>query len=217
VVDADDEPALSRYMQQDATLEEYLELVIHRSIHQLDEAAPCAWAIPYQAGPINSERSRALMRHLHLNDNFGGYADAVPGITLALSNVMSLFGLHRAWRGALVGHLAASEMTSSAASRHYARGLRRLGAPDAACAFYDVHLTGDALHEQVAAHDLCAGLAGAEPQLAEQILFGAAVCVRVESRFAAYVMDCWERGTSSLTDFAAAPARAAGEPGQVVG
>ena len=40
---------------------------------------------------------------------------------------MSLFGLHRRLRGALVGHLAAFEMTSSIPNRRYGDGLRRLG------------------------------------------------------------------------------------------
>lgn len=229
LVDSDDGPGLSRYMQQDATLEQFLEFVIHRSIYQLKEADPHTWAIPRLAGPaksalvdiqvdeygsgnpagMHSELYRQLMRQLHLDDRDGGYVDAVPGITLAVGNVMSLFGLHRAWRGALVGHLAAYEMTSSTPSRRYARGLRRLGAPDAACAFYDVHVTADALHEQLAAHDLCAGLARAEPPLTEQILFGAAVCLYVDNRFAVHVLDCWERGVSSLFDFASAAARVA--------
>jgi hypothetical protein len=34
-------------------------------------------------------------------------------VTLAISNVMSLFALHRKWTGALLGHLATLEMTST--------------------------------------------------------------------------------------------------------
>ena len=51
----------------------------------------------------------------------------VPGITLATVNLMSLFGLHRRLRGAIVGHLAVFEMTSSMPNRRYGDGLRRLG------------------------------------------------------------------------------------------
>ena len=43
---------------------------------------------------------------------------------------MSLFGLHRRRRGAIVGHLALFEMTSSVPNRRYADGLRRLGFGD---------------------------------------------------------------------------------------
>jgi hypothetical protein len=118
--------------------------------------------------------------------------------SLAISNTMSLFGLHRALRGAAVGHLAAYEMTSSEPCRRYARGLRRLGASDAACLFFDVHVTADALHEQLAAHDLCEGLSEAEPEVTEDIIFGAAACLAVENRFARHLLDSWDAGRSAL-------------------
>jgi hypothetical protein len=89
-------------------------------------------------------------------------------------------------------------MTSSAPCRRYAAGLRRLGGDDDACAFYDVHVTADALHEQLALHDLCGGLAVAEPELADDIVFGAAACLLVERRFAEHVLDAWQHGRSSL-------------------
>ena len=46
------------------------------------------------------------MRALGLDPTYGAYLDCIPAVTLATVNVMSLFGLHRCWRGALVGHLA---------------------------------------------------------------------------------------------------------------
>jgi hypothetical protein len=94
-------------------------------------------------------------------------------------------------------------MTSSAPCRRYAQGLRRLGGGDAACEFFDEHVTADALHEQLAAHDLCGGLADAEPELAPQILWGAAVCLYVDNQFARRVVDCWAEGRTSLRDQAA--------------
>src|SRR3954454_5738807 len=147
---------------------------------------------------MHSELYRKLLRGLGLDDTYGCYVDAVPAITLAISNVMSLFGLHRSLRGALVGHLAAYEMTSSAPCRRYAKGLRRLGLPDEVCNFYDVHVTADALHEQLAAHDLCGVLAADEPELADQIVFGAAACLYVDNRFAEHVLGLWSNGQSSL-------------------
>jgi hypothetical protein len=89
-------------------------------------------------------------------------------------------------------------MTSSEPCRRYAKGLRRLGGSERACGFYDVHVTADALHEQLAAHDLCGGLAETEPHLIEDIMFGAAACLAVDNRFAAHVLDSWSRGRSSL-------------------
>ena len=42
------------------------------------------------------------MRALGLDPTYGAYLDALPGTTLATVNLISLFGLHRRWRGALV-------------------------------------------------------------------------------------------------------------------
>jgi hypothetical protein len=218
LVDNDDGPALSRFVQRRADRQQFAELAIHRSIYQLKEADPHTWAVPrlsgrvksalleiqideYGAGDLarmHSELYHRLLEGIGLDGAYGAYVDAAPGITLAIGNVMSLFGLRRELRGALVGHLAAYEMTSSEPCRRYAKALRRLGGDDAACGFYDVHVTADALHEQIAMHDLCGGLAEAEPQLVEDIVFGAAACLYVDNRFAEHVLSCWGDGKSSL-------------------
>jgi hypothetical protein len=218
LVDADDGPSLSRYMQREGTREQFRELIIQRSIYQLKEADPHTWAVPrltgrakaalieiqideYGAGDptrMHSELYRTLMRGVGLDDSYGAYIDIAPGIALAISNVMSMFGLRRELRGALVGHLAAYEMTSSSPCRRYAAGLRRLGYDDTTCDFYDEHITADALHEQLAAHDLCGGLAAAEPDLVDDILFGAATSLYVDNRFAEHLLGRWQADKSSL-------------------
>jgi len=209
----------SRYLQREATRAQFREYMQHRSVYQLKEADPHTWGIPrlsgrakaalieiqmdeYGEGDLSRMHSTlfaGVLRFLDLDATYGAYVDDAPGITLAMSNVISLFGLHRRFRGALVGHLAVFEMNSSDPSRRIAFGLRRLGAPDEACAFYDVHVTADALHEQVAAYDLCGGLAVDEPDVAEDILFGAAVCLHVDALFAEHVLGRWSEGRSSLS------------------
>jgi heme oxygenase-like protein len=225
LVDSDDGPQLSRFLQTRATAGQFAEFVVHRSLYQHKEADPHTWAIPRLAGRakaalveiqldeygagrtdrMHQDLYRKLMRGLGLDDSYSAYVDSVPGISLAIGNVMTLLALHRGRRGALVGHLAAYEMTSSAPCRRYARGLRRLGADDDTCDFYDEHVTADALHEQVAMHDLCGGLAEAEPELTEDIVFGAAVCLHVENRLAEHILAQWDARRSSLrTPLAAA-------------
>jgi hypothetical protein len=223
LVDADDGPQLSRFLQRRATRAQFEEFAIHRSLYQLKEADPHTWAIPRLVGRakaalveiqfdeygggtparMHSELYRKLLRGLDLDDSYAAYIDAVPGITLAVGNVMSMFGLRRELRGALVGHLAAYELTSSAPCRRYGQGLRRLGGSDATCEFFDEHVTADALHEQLAAHDLCGGLAETEPHLAPQILWGAAACLYVDGQFATHVLHRWADGRSSLRNASA--------------
>jgi hypothetical protein len=138
------------------------------------------------------------MLSLGLDSSYGAYVDVVPAVTLATNNLMSLFGLHRRWRGALLGHLAALEMTSSLPNRRYGDGLRRLGGTSDATRFYDEHVEADAVHEQIAAHDMCGGFAAREPDAAPDVWFGAACCLALERIFAGHLLDNWAAGGSSL-------------------
>jgi hypothetical protein len=218
VVSADDGPSVASYVQRKATMGQVREVLVHRSVYQLKEADPHTWAIPRLAGRpkaalveiqtdeygngrpdrMHSTLFATSMREAGLDDSYGAYTDAVPAVTLATSVVASYFGLHRRWRGAIVGHLAALEMTSSLPMRRYGNGLRRLGLGPAATRFFDEHVEADAVHEQVAAHDLCGALATAEPALTGDILFGAAVCLALDARQATHMIGRWQEGLSSL-------------------
>ena len=155
---------------------------------------------------MHAELFRRTLDRLGLDTGYGAYLDVVPAVTLATNNMMSLFGMHRRLRGALLGHLAAFEMTSSLPNRRYGNGLRRLGLDEVATGFYDEHVEADAVHEQIAAHDLCGGLVRVEPQLAGDVLFGAAAALAVDRLFAAHVLGSWADGRSSLRDPSPTPA-----------
>ncbi|MET8333073.1 iron-containing redox enzyme family protein [Streptosporangium canum] len=213
-----DGPCLAAFLERKADLGQFREFVTHRSIYHLKEADPHTWAIPrlrgrakaalveiqadeYGGGRLermHSELFRATMRELDLDDSYGAHLDRVPAITLAIGNVMSLFGLHRRHRGALLGHLAALEMTSSLPNLKYGRGLRRLGGDATACRFYDEHVQADAVHEQIAAHDMCGGFAAEHPALAGDVLYGAACALTLDRIFAERLLDRWTRGATSL-------------------
>ena len=218
LVAADDGPSLAGFVQRRATLDQVRELLVHRSVYQLKEADPHTWAIPRLSGRAKAalveiqadeygggrpDRMHATlfgdsMRAVGLSDAYGRYVDMVPAATLANSVVMSWFGLHRRWRGAIAGHLAALEMTSSNPMRRYGAGLRRLGLGRDATRFFDEHVEADAVHEQVAAHDLCGALVAAEPELTSDVLFGAAACLALEARVADHLLGCWAERRSSL-------------------
>jgi hypothetical protein len=218
IVEVDDGPSLSGYLRGRATYEQFREFVVHRSVYHLREADPHTWAIPRLSGRakaalieiqldeygggvvdrMHQELFKRTMGWFGLDRTYGAYVDAVPAATLATNNLMSLFGLHRRYRGALLGHLAAYEMTSSLPNRAYANGLRRLGGNRDATAFYDEHVEADAVHEQIAAHDLCGSFAKAEPALAGQILYGARCALAWDAKWAATLLDGWTDGRSSL-------------------
>jgi hypothetical protein len=98
----------------------------------------------------------------------------------------------------MCGHLAAFEMTSSIPCRFYGNGFRRLGYGADVTWYYDEHVEADAVHEQIAGRDLAGSLAEDEPELLEDILFGANACLTVDGWAGDHILDAWEAGRSSL-------------------
>jgi hypothetical protein len=209
-------PALSKYLRGRATLPQFREFAAHRSVYHLREADPHTFAIPRlsgrpkaalieiqideygggQAHRMHQELFRHTLTGLGMDTTYGAYVGVAPALTLATNNLMSLFGLHRRWRGALLGHLAAYEMTSTAPNRAYGNGLRRLGGDSAATRFYDEHVEADAVHEQIAAYDMCGSFCVEEPERAADVLFGARCALALDARWAASLLDRWDRDES---------------------
>jgi hypothetical protein len=211
-------PSLSAFMRRRASFGQYREFAKHRSLYHLREADPHTWAIPrlrggakaalveiqadeYGQGDVRRAHSALFattMRGLGLDARYGAYLESAPAVTLALNNTMSLFGLHRRLRGALLGHLAAFEMTSTGPNRDLSLGLRRLGAAAQVRHYFDEHVEADAAHEQIAARDMCGSFVADHPELSRDVLFGAAACLRLDQMWAEYVLERWHGGVSSL-------------------
>lgn len=219
-------PSLSRYVAKKATLEQLKEFLIHKSIYQLKEADPHTFAIPRLSGRAKAalveiqadeygggrpERMHSAlfartMRGLGMADHYGAYVNDVPAVSLAAVNLMSLFGLNRRLRGAITGHLAIYEMTSSQPNRLYGNGFRRHGFDAHVTHYFDEHVEADAVHEQIAGRDLAGGLVEAEPGLLDDVLFGATAVMAIDGRLSAHILEAWESGRTSLR--AAVPAAA---------
>jgi len=215
---ADDAPSVARWVARRARREHVEELVVHRSVYQLKEADPHTWAVPrlggapkvalmeiqsdeYGAGDPERQHAAlfaAAMRGLGLDDTYGRYVDHVPAITLAHPNVMSMLGLHRRLRGAIVGHLAAFEMTSSVPNRLYGNGMRRLGLGPDVTGYFDEHVEADAVHEQIAGRDLAGRLVEQDPTLGADVVWGAAVCLALDGWWARHVLARWDADETSL-------------------
>ncbi|HEX5266291.1 MAG TPA: iron-containing redox enzyme family protein [Acidimicrobiales bacterium] len=211
-------PSLSTFLMESGTLGQLREFCVHRSAYQLKEADPHTFAIPRlggeakaamveiqndeygsgRAADMHSSLFAATMAALGLDPTYGAYLDRLPAATLATVNLASMFGLHRRWRGALVGHLAVFEMTSVEPMGRYSRALARLGVGPEGRRFYDVHVAADARHGVIALERMVAGLVEAEPALGADLLFGAAAVLMVEDRFARHLLDAWSADRSSL-------------------
>jgi hypothetical protein len=218
VIAADDGPTLSRWLAQRGDLEHWREYLAVRSVYHLKEGDPHSFAIPRLAGRaksamveiqadeygggsadrMHSTLFAGMMRDLGLDDGYGALWDVAPAAAFASVNTMSMFGLHRRWRAAAAGHLAAVEMTSSEPSRRYSTGLKRLGFTETTTVFYDEHVEADAVHEQIAAVDMCGSLVAEDPALADDVLFGAACALAVDGLAATGLLAAWEAGRSGL-------------------
>ncbi|MFB7992372.1 iron-containing redox enzyme family protein [Streptomyces sp. NPDC056002] len=218
LVEPTDADGPSQFLKKKGELWQFREYAAHRSLYHLKEADPHAWVIPRLTGRAKaamvaveydefgagrSERIHAqlfadLMADLELDTAYGGYVDAAGAEMLTSVNLMSLFGLHRALRGALVGHFAAVETTSSPGSRRLAQGLRRVGAGAAAVDFYAEHIEADAVHEQIVRRDVVGGLLEVEPFLDEDVAFGVDATEWTENRLGNHLLTAWAEGRTSL-------------------
>ncbi|WP_282692541.1 iron-containing redox enzyme family protein [Streptomyces sp. CC208A] len=209
---------VSRFLLRHGTLRQLREYAVLRSVHQLRESDPHAWVLPRLWGRAKAgmatvlyeefgcgreERVHArlyadLMRALGLDPRYGHYLPVVGAPVLATANLMSLFGLRRARRGALVGHFAALEISSPPAASWHAAALRRCGADEAAARFYDEHVEADAVHEQLVRREVVGGLLAEEPGLAADVAFGARATGLLEDALAESVVRAWQTGGSAL-------------------
>ena len=207
----------SWHLWRTGTVEQLREYVVHRSVYHLKEADPQAWVVPRleglakaamvtvqhdEYGGGRAERMHAqlfadMMLELDLDPSYGRYLDAVPAVTLAPVNLMSLAGLHRSLLGAAVGQFVMIEVTSSPGSRRLSAAFARLAAGAAGPRFYDEHVEADAVHEQLLRRGL-ADLLRRTPAVASDVVFGIQAGLLLEDRFGAHLLGCWEAGESSL-------------------
>jgi hypothetical protein len=212
LIDQDRGPRLANYLQRHATHDEMLEFLIERSIYHLKESDPHCFVLTRLTGRakvvlaelqydefgggrperLHSTLFAKTLESCGLSARYGAYVNVASASTLAVNNAMSLFALNRRLRAADMGHLGAFEATSSLPCRRIAGGLRRLGFGDAAADYFDEHVEADAVHEQLAVRGICAELVAADPNLREDVLFGAAVCLLLDARAGNELLRRWQ-------------------------
>jgi hypothetical protein len=218
LVEPTDGWGVSHHLRRDGERWQLREYVVHRSLYHLKEADPQAFVIARLDGPAKAalvtvehdeygagdpDRMHAhlfavMMRELDLSPDYGHYLDAVPAQTLAEVNFMSLCGLHRGLRGALVGQFAMVELTSSPGSDRLVKAIRRLGCGPAAAEFYAEHIEADAVHEQLVRRGVLGPLLAAEPGLAADVVFGIRASGLLADRLGELLLGRWDAGAPSL-------------------
>jgi Iron-containing redox enzyme len=208
----------SWFLRREGDHDQLREYLAHRSLYHLKEADPQAWAIPrlegqakasfvtvehdeYGAGRgelMHAQLFADMMAENGLDPTYGAYVEHAVAATLAEVNFMSMCGLQRAHRGALVGQFALVELTSSPGSARLVAALERLGSGPASVRFYDEHVEADAVHEQVVRRGVIAPLLAAEPDLAADVVFGLQASTLLTDRLGDHLLGCWRRDRTSL-------------------
>lgn len=211
LIEGADGPSVAGYLQREATREQVVDFMRQRSLYHLKEADPYSFVLSRLDGAPKTalaelqydEYGAGRPERLHqtlfadalagcgLDPSYGAYIDEATALTLATSNVASLFALQRRLRGAAVGHFAAFEATSSVPCRRISRGIARVGLPEVVATYFDEHIEADAVHEQVAVRHVCGALVEQEPGLAEDVLFGAAACLAVDALAGERLLQAW--------------------------
>ena len=116
----DDGPSLSQFMEREGTIVQMRDIILHRSPYQLKEGDPHTAGIQrlsgrakqllvgIQAGEYGADAPGRRMHSVLFADTmlmFGlsptpnAYLDVLPGSAFAISNLISMFGCNRRWRG----------------------------------------------------------------------------------------------------------------------
>ncbi len=202
------QPGLASFLRRDATADQARAVLRQKSIYHLKESDAHCFVLPrLEAGPkaalaelqydefgdgdperVHSHLFARALEAAGLDATYGAYVNEALPATLEADNALSMLCLRRRLRHAAMGHLAAFETTSSLPCADVVRGLRRLGFDEAVVRYYDEHVEADAVHEQLVWQHLCARL-GDEPHVADEVAFGAFVCLHTEARSGAAIIE----------------------------
>jgi hypothetical protein len=220
VAETPGEGGVSHHLRRRGESWQFREYIALRSAYHLKEADPQAWVIPRLEGAAKAalvsvehdeygggrgERMHArlfgdMMLELGLSDEYGYYLEQAPAQVLAEVNFMSMAGLHRSLRGALVGQFAVVELTSSPGSARLVAAAQRLGCGPATVEFYSEHVEADAVHEQIVRHGIIAPLVAEDPAMAHDVVFGVQAATYLDERLGEHVMRRWTAGESALAN-----------------
>jgi hypothetical protein len=211
MVDRADGVSLSTFLRREATRDQVLDYLRERSVQQLKESDPQSFLLPrlsgaakvalaeiqydeYGAGDparLHQQLYAAALSAAGLDSSYGAYIDHISAVSLAAANLSSLLCLNRRLRGAALGHFAAFEASSSVPSRRVAAAVERVGLGPTVAAYFEEHVEADAVHEQVAARDMCGAWVAEHPERRDDVLFGAAAALLLDSLSAKDLMSRW--------------------------
>jgi hypothetical protein len=207
------------FLREHATLDQMREIVAQRSLFFLKEPDPWAMVIPSLHGPakaglidvlldeygwgryehMHSTVYETLMRKLDLETGYDAYLDRTAWQYLAALNLQGMYARNRRLCRRMYGYIYLVEADSPRSMVNYLAAWTRLGIDDPdVTRFYDLHVTADEGHQQVALEEMIRPVVAAEPEAAPEIARGVLEGIVVHSWFSEHLVQSFSAGRSSL-------------------
>jgi hypothetical protein len=212
---------MGAYLRETATLEQMKEIVAQRSLFFLKEPDPWAMVIPSLHGPakaglldvlldeygwgrhdhMHSTVYEVLMERLGLDTTYDAYRDRTAWQFLAGLDYQGMLARHRRLCRRMYGYIYLVEADSPRSMVNYLAAWERLGIDDPDVRkFYELHVTADEGHQQVALEEVIAPVVRAEPEAAPEIARGVLEGHVVHALFSHHLVRSFTAGVSSLTE-----------------
>jgi hypothetical protein len=206
-------------LREAATLEQMREIVAQRSLFFLKEPDPWAMVVPSLRGEakaglldllmdeygwgryehMHSTVYETLMRRLGLDTGFDAYLDRAAPEFLAVLNYQAMLARHRRLCRRMYGYIYLVEADSPRSMENYLAAYRRLGVEDEdVLRFYELHVTADEGHQDVALREVILPVVREQPDAREDIARGVLEGVHLHAGFSAHLASAFRAGRSSL-------------------
>ncbi|MDO9353759.1 MAG: iron-containing redox enzyme family protein [Solirubrobacteraceae bacterium] len=208
------------FIRDEITLDQLKEIVAQRSLFFLKEPDPWAMVIPSLHGEakaglldllldeygwgrydqMHSTIYEDLMGALELETGYDAYAPRTSWQFLAGMNLQNMYARHRRLCRRMYGYIYLVEADSPRAMKNYLGAWDRLGLGDdeRITRFYELHVTADEGHQEVALDEIILPVVKAEPQARTDIARGVWEGRVTDELFANHRKDAFGAGRSSL-------------------
>lgn len=208
------------FIRDAISLDQLKEIVAQRSLFFLKEPDPWAMVIPSLHGEakaglldllldeygwgrydqMHSTVYENLMAALDLETGYDAYAASSSWQFLAEMNLQNLYARHRRLCRRMYGYVYLVEADSPRAMKDYLAAWERLGLGDdqRVTHFYELHVTADEGHQDVALREIILPIVKAEPIAREDIARGVLEGRAVHRLFSAHLRSTFEQDGTTL-------------------
>ena len=211
---------LGPFIRDEITRDQLREIVAQRSLFFLKEPDPWAMVIPSLRGKakaglldllldeygwgrydqMHSTVYEELMIALDLDTGYDAYADRASWQYLASMNLQNLYARHSRLCRRMYGYIYLIEADSPRSMKNYLAAWDRLGLgnDERVTRFYELHVTADEGHQDVALNEIILPVVEEQPDARSDIARGVLEGHAVHRLFGAHLADTLKHGRSSL-------------------